>query len=278
MVVGAGDGPAANLGCGALAPGVAGLSIGTSGALRMVARRAPPRRCRDALLLPAHRHGVGGRRAVSNGGIVVRWAGRSLAPDLAGAAGAGEGDEALLALAATAPAGLRRAGDGALPASPSGRRCGTPTCPRRLPRAAPPPTPAPTWSARLSRACASTVALVLDQLDRLAPGAVGARHRRGVPVRRCGARSPEGSLDRPLQVLDGVEGTALGAAALGLFALGRERTLEAALASLCDLEAHLGPPETPPPELVATYHNLRRSVPGLIAGLGRLGSFYGEPS
>ena len=75
-------------------------------------------------------------------------------------------------------------------------------------------------------------------------------------------------------MLDGVEGTALGAAALGVLALGREATLDAALASLCDLDAHLGPVEAPTPELLATYRTLRSSVPGLIAGLGRLAPFY----
>ena len=35
VVVGAGDGPLGNLGTGAMSPGVAGLSLGTSGAVRM---------------------------------------------------------------------------------------------------------------------------------------------------------------------------------------------------------------------------------------------------
>lgn len=39
VVVGAGDGPLGNLGTGAMTPGLAGLSIGTSGALRMVVKQ-----------------------------------------------------------------------------------------------------------------------------------------------------------------------------------------------------------------------------------------------
>lgn len=39
VVLGAGDGPLGNPGNGALEPGKAGLSIGTSGAVRMVVRK-----------------------------------------------------------------------------------------------------------------------------------------------------------------------------------------------------------------------------------------------
>ena len=121
------------------------------------------------------------------------------------------------------------------------------------------------------------MALVLDQLDRLAP--VRSVRATGGAFESPLWREVAGALlDRPLQVLDGVEGTALGAATLGVFALGREPTLDAALASLCDLDAHLGPAEVPTPELVATYRTLRSSVPGLIAGLGRLAPFYEGPS
>jgi gluconokinase len=198
-----------------------------------------------------------------------------LAPDLVGAPGAGEGDDALLSLAATAPPGCE----------------GLVMVPYLVAERAPmwdPDVPAaflglrPTHTrAHLARAAVEgvclNVALVLDQLDRLAP-VRSVRATGGTFESALWREVAGGLLDRPLRVLDGVEGTALGAAALGVFALGREPTLEAALASLCDLDAHLGPPETPPPELVATYRAVRHSVPGLIAGLGRLAPFYGEPS
>jgi gluconokinase len=100
VVAGAGDGPLANLGVGAVRPGVAACSIGTSGALRVVVERPavdPDRRVFCYALTPS-RWVVGG--AINNGGVVLRWVGDALAPDL------GEHPEkALMDLAAAAPAG-----------------------------------------------------------------------------------------------------------------------------------------------------------------------------
>jgi gluconokinase len=100
VILGAGDGPLANLGVGAVRPGVAACSIGTSAALRLMVERPaidPQRRAFCYALAPG-RWVVGG--AINNGGVVLRWAGEALAPDL------GEHAEArLLALAAEAPAG-----------------------------------------------------------------------------------------------------------------------------------------------------------------------------
>lgn len=100
VVAGAADGPLANIGVGAVRPGVAACSIGTSGALRVVVERPavdPGRRVFCYALTPG-RWVVGG--AINNGGIVLRWAGETLAPEL----GEGAEDE-LLAIAAEAPAG-----------------------------------------------------------------------------------------------------------------------------------------------------------------------------
>ncbi len=100
VVAGAGDGPLANLGLGAVRPGVAACSIATSGALRVVVAEPavdPARRVFCYALTP-RRWVVGG--AVNNGGSVLRWTGEALAPDL------GEHPEAdLVALAEHAPAG-----------------------------------------------------------------------------------------------------------------------------------------------------------------------------
>jgi gluconokinase len=100
VIAGAGDGPLANLGVGAVEPGVAACSIGTSGALRLMVdepRIDPARRVFCYLLEPG-RWVTGG--AINNGGAVLRWAGEALAPDL------GEHpEEELLALAAEVPAG-----------------------------------------------------------------------------------------------------------------------------------------------------------------------------
>ena len=77
VAVGAADGPLASLGTGAITPGVAGLSLGTSGAIRVVADGPRPDRhgrlfcyaLTDALWV------VGG--AVSNGAEVLRWSGQA---------------------------------------------------------------------------------------------------------------------------------------------------------------------------------------------------------
>lgn len=100
IVIGAGDGPLANLGLGAVRPGVAACSIGTSGALRVMVERPPadPRGQNFCYGLTEHRWVVGG--AINNGGVVLEWAGDALAPEL------GPHHEAeLLELAARAPAG-----------------------------------------------------------------------------------------------------------------------------------------------------------------------------
>jgi gluconokinase len=97
VVAGAADGPLANLGVGAVRPGVAAISIGTSGAVRVMVeepRTDPAGRVFCYALTPG-RWAIGG--AINNGGVVLDWAGEALAPDL-------DTDE-LLALAAQAPAG-----------------------------------------------------------------------------------------------------------------------------------------------------------------------------
>ena len=97
VVVGASDGVLANLGVGAVRPGIAALSIGTSGAIRVAA--AEP--ATDAHMrtfcyaLTDELWVVGG--AISNGGLVLRW----LADDLFG----GAGYDVLTAEAARVPAG-----------------------------------------------------------------------------------------------------------------------------------------------------------------------------
>lgn len=98
VVVGAGDGPLANLGLGAVHPGVAGCSIGTSGALRLIVEKpgVDPLGGVFCYALTDDRWAVGG--AINNGGIVLEWAGEALAPDLAD-------PDRLLAVAAEAPAG-----------------------------------------------------------------------------------------------------------------------------------------------------------------------------
>jgi gluconokinase len=100
VVVGAGDGPLANLGLGAVHPGVAACSIGTSGAIRVIVERpgVDPLGGVFCYALTEQRWAVGG--AINNGGVVLQWAGDTLAPDL------GDEPEAeLLRVAGEAPVG-----------------------------------------------------------------------------------------------------------------------------------------------------------------------------
>ncbi|HEY2224814.1 gluconokinase [Actinomycetospora sp.] len=95
VVAGAGDGPLANLGLGAVRPGVLACSIGTSGALRLTVDR-PGVDARGRLFcyeLTEQRWVAGG--AVTNGGVVLDWAAESLGADVA----------TLLSEAAAVPAG-----------------------------------------------------------------------------------------------------------------------------------------------------------------------------
>ncbi|SIR93987.1 gluconokinase [Micromonospora avicenniae] len=100
VVVGAGDGPLANLGLGAVHPGMVACSIGTSGAMRVMVEHpgVDPLGGVFCYALTENRWTVGG--AINNGGIVLSWAGDALAPEL----GAHAEDE-LVALAARAPVG-----------------------------------------------------------------------------------------------------------------------------------------------------------------------------
>nr|NLI49776.1 gluconokinase [Propionibacterium sp.] len=78
VVVGAGDGPLGNLGTGAMEPGKAGLSIGTSGAVRMVIRMPAVVSGLFCYALTRDVWVAGG--AVSNGGLVQRWLTETYAP------------------------------------------------------------------------------------------------------------------------------------------------------------------------------------------------------
>jgi gluconokinase len=101
-VVGAGDGPLANLGIGAVRAGVAACSIGTSGAARVAVER-PTADAEGRLFcyaLTERRWVVGG--ALNNGGVVLRWLRDALVPEMGGGS-----EDLLLEIAARAPAGSR---------------------------------------------------------------------------------------------------------------------------------------------------------------------------
>ena len=269
VVVGAADGPLGNLGTGALEHGVAGLSLGTSGAVRMAVDgpRADPDRRLFCFALTDAVWVVGG--AISNGAAALRWAGSTVA-DGAQAAGDEGPDAAVLELAAKVPAGS----DGLV------------MLPYLLAERAPlwdPDLPGAYLGLRrehtrehLLRAAVEGVCmqmrLILDELDAVEPvtsvRATGGAFRSGLWREVMAAM-----LGRPVVVVGGADGTARGAAALGLFALGRAPTLGEAAAQLAG-------PASPPSgvdvdaALVATYDRLRASVADLIDRLDPVATLF----
>ena len=259
VAVGAADGPLGNLGTGAITPGVAGLSLGTSGAVRMTV--SEPSFDADGRLfcyaLTDEVWVIGG--AISNGGITLRWAGETFAPDLVAH---GHADADVLELAAQAPAGS----DGLLmlPYVLSER--------------------APLWNPDIAgaylgirahhtrshfvRAAIEGVCLqlstIVDALDTVAP--VQSIRATGGPFRSNLWREVmAATLARPISIEAEAGGTALGAAALGWYALGRASSLTDALAGVggprLDTSAE---PVAVTPLAVSAYAQLRASVRALI--------------
>lgn len=271
VVVGAGDGPLGNVGTQAMVPGIVGLSLGTSGALRMVVPEPvlDPDGRLFCYALTDSQWIVGG--AVSNGGIVVRWAG-----DVFGdprAAGDARDDTELLALAQAVPPGS----DGLL------------MLPYLLPERA------PLWEPDLTgaflgirhrhtrghfvRAAVEGVALqlsmILEALDRIEP-VTSVRATGGVFRSVLWRKILAATLGHPVTVTGAAEGSALGAAALGLLALGRADTLTTAVEALGP-----GPearpveiPEVATPAEVAFYTRLRASVPEMLAAYHEVGQLF----
>lgn len=261
VVVGAGDGPLGNLGTGALGPRVAGLSLGTSGAVR-IAVDEPKVDGAGALFCYALTEStwvVGG--ATSNGGGVLRWAGRGLAPDVLATAGDEGPDAALLRLAAGVPAGSE--GLVMLPYLVAER--------------------APLWErttpgaylglrrrhtrAHLVRAALEGVCMqmrgIVDRLHQIEP-VDSVRATGGVFRSPLWGEVMAAVIGRPLLLAGDAEGTARGAAALGLFALGQAPSLVAAAAALGSGGTTAVEPD---PRLVTAYDGLRASVPKLVAAL-----------
>lgn len=261
VVLGAGDGPLGNLGVGALQPGVVGLSLGTSGAVRMITDR--PYVDEAGRLFCYHLAQdawvIGG--AISNGGIVVRWAGDVFGVDLA-AEPDGDRDGRLLQLASEVPVGS----DGLV------------MLPFLMAERAPlwnPTIPGAFFCVRRGhtrahfvRAAIEGVAMMLstivDELDQVTPieqiRATGGVFRSGVWREVLAA-----ALGKPLVVTDGAEGTALGAAALALVGLGQASSLAEGLVTLGQDPA-VGDPLVPDDAAVAAYRSVRAGIPTLLDG------------
>lgn len=273
VAVGAADGPLGNLGTGAIEPGVAGLSLGTSGAVRM-AVTGPAFDPAGRLFCYALTDDLwvsGG--AVSNGGITLRWAGETFAPDLVSG---GHADQDLLDRAAQVPAGSE----------------GLLMLPYVLSERAPlwdPDVPGAFLGVRqhhsrshFIRAALEGVCLqistIVDALDSIST--VQSVRATGGPFRSVLWRQVmAATLARPLSIQADAGGTALGAAALGWYALGGATTLAGALHDVG------GPgPDAPTAAVPVTageleaYRQLRLSVPALIGAYGEIAAMFAPPT
>ncbi|WP_306212544.1 gluconokinase [Actinoplanes sp. RD1] len=254
LVIGAADGPLANLGVGATPAGVAAVSLGTSGALRTVVDR--PVADKGGRLfcyaLTEDRWVLGG--AINNAGSVVRWAGQTMAEGFDRPPAEGEDadvrDAALLVEAAGAPAGSE------------GLLC----LPYLLGERA------PWWKggmrgaylglrrehgrAHLVRAAVEGVCQQLALVrDTFADEGIEMREVRatgGAVASELWTETLASALDLPVAIADTPEGTALGAVLLGFHALGDLPDLDRA-AALVDISEHTAPD----PEDAALYKRLR---------------------
>ena len=279
VVLGAGDGPLGNLGTGALQPGTAGLSLGTSGALRLVvdAPRLDPSGRLFCYAITDDRWVVG--TPISNGGAVVRWAGSVFASD---AVDAPDPDARVLALAEHVPPGSE--GLVMLPFLLAER--------------------GPLWDPVVQGAflgvrqhhsrghfvraavegVAFQLATALDGLDELDGVERVSSIRATGGVFRAGLwrRVLSGVLDRPLLVTAGAEGSALGAAALGLYAIGVASSLEDALDALSPglvTGDHEGDDWVLPcPDEVRAYRAVRVSAAHRLRELGAAADLLARPA
>ncbi|MFC7530714.1 gluconokinase [Actinoplanes sp. GCM10030250] len=257
LIIGAADGPLANLGVGATPPGVAAVSLGTSGALRTVVDR-PTNDTAGRLFcyaLTEDRWVIGG--AVNNAGSVIRWAAQSFASgfERPGAEGedADERDAALLEEAA-----------GVVPGS-EGLLC----LPYLLGERA------PWWRSgmrgaylglrrehgrpHLVRAAVEGVcqqlALVRDSFDAEGIELTEIRATGGAVASQLWVDVLAGALNLPVSVADTPEGTGLGACLLGWHALGELPDLDRS-AALVPTGRHT----RPDPEAADLYRRLRPLV------------------
>ncbi|MBM0231319.1 carbohydrate kinase [Micromonospora sp. STR1_7] len=272
VVVGAGDGPSGILGAAAIDSTVGGLSLGATAVLRTVVTSplVDPTEtflC-DALTEDAWVVGT----TVSNGGNVVRWAGRVLTPDLHPASGDDRAVPGLLGLAERVPAGsdglvmlpyLMADGTSTGDSGPPGAYLGLRAEHSR---------------GHLVRAAVEGVCLhlgvLLDHLAELTP--ISGVRLTGQAFRSAlWRRVMTAVLDRPTHTAVRAEDPALGAAALGLFAIGLAPDLKEAVTQL-DAENARTEPVAADPALAAAYRGLRATLPALVSAAGRMGEILDE--
>ncbi len=254
LIIGAADGPLANLGVGATPAGVAAVSLGTSGALRTVVD-APTADAAGRLFcyaLTEDRWVIGG--AVNNAGSVVRWAGQSFAGSFDRPAAEGEDadvrDAALLTEAAGCPPGSEGLiclpyllGERA-PWWRSGMRGAYLGLRREHGRA------------HLVRAAVEGVcqqlALVRDSFAAGNFPVTEVRATGGAVASDLWVGVLAAALDLPVSIAETPEGTAFGAVLLGLHALGDLPDLDRAAALVA-----IGEPTRPDPVNAGLYRRLR---------------------
>ena len=261
--VGATDGPLGNLGTGAIEPGIAGLSMGTSGAVRTVVEE--PKFDVDGRLfcyaLTDDAWVLGA--AISNGGVVARWAGEVYAPDVP----AGPlRDVQIMAMAADVPAGS----DGLV------------MLPYLLGERA------PLWDPELTgaflgvrhahgrghfiRAAIEGVALqmssLVDVLDTVTP-VTEVRCTGGVFRADLWRQVMAATIGRPLVPTDDAEGSALGSAILALYATGQVESLGAGV-DLLSPPGDVADPITVSSKDRATYAQLRGRAARLLGAYDEL--------
>ncbi|MGW9114468.1 gluconokinase [Microbacterium sp. NPDC055683] len=224
VVVGAGDGPLANVGVGAVQPGVAACSIGTSGALRVAVDRpaVDPRGGVFCYAITEDRWVIGG--AINNGGVTLDW----VRSEIAG--GHDVSTVELLDAASTVPAGS--GGLLMLPYLLSER--------------------APHWSSisrgsyigltrahrteHLVRAAvegvAMQLALVLQSMRAADLEVSEIRATGGVMKHPLWQQTLADAFGAPIGLLEGQEGSSYGAAILGMAALGLIESIDVAAQQL----------------------------------------------
>jgi gluconokinase len=258
VIAAAGDGPLANLGVGAVRPGVAACSIGTSGALRLMVKRpvVDPMRRVFCYCLTKDRWVAGG--AINNGGVVLQWAGEALAPDLGPHA-----EDELLRLAAEVPPGS----DGLVMA------------PYLLSERAPHWSAVPTGAyvgltrhhgrGHLVRAAIEGVCqqlnLVLDSMTATGQEVREIRATGGFARSQFWRQMLADVLRQPIGFAEQREGSGFGAALLGMHALGMIESLDVAadLVRIADVVE-------PDPAAAARYDELLPIFGSLYEALGPL--------
>jgi gluconokinase len=257
VVIGAADGALANLGIGAVREDVAAVSLGTSGALRVVVPRptVDPAGRLFCYALTEDLWVLGG--AINNGGSVVRWAAQAFAadphrPDLQGEE-ADALDARLLEEAASVPVGSNGLlclpyllGERA-PWWRSGMR-GAYLGLRREHRR-------PDLVRAAVEGVCQQLALVRDAFDAIDLPVREVRATGGAVASSVWVGTLASALDLPVRLADSPEGTGLGACLLGMHALGALDDLDDATSLVAVNE-----PLEPDPSAADAYRRLRPLV------------------